>query len=242
MLTVFGLLNSDAPHGIPFIVSVFPLFRKLIQSAGVIFRQFSVFQQLFTEMCFINQPFVKIQVAFGIIAGPADGLHKCRFAHQVDAADIKIIIMARPDITGGCPVQRRAKIAGGGFNLPDIRNLLFRKPEFKLHRRVIYSQFRDRRYLKIPRYQFNGGGRCRGVNPERGGGRFALLAIAVNRPDRQGVFPGRQTTETVRRVCGDGGGHQAAVIPPSAGQTQTEAHTFHHPRRVPFRLRQILAV
>ncbi|PAU27918.1 hypothetical protein BTQ08_26090 [Escherichia coli] len=63
--------------------------------------------------------------------------------------------MARPDITGGCPVQRRAKIASGGFNLPDIRNLLFRKPEFKLYRRVIYSQFRDRRYLKIARCQLN---------------------------------------------------------------------------------------
>lgn len=39
--------------------------------------------------------------------------------------------MARFDIdTGGYPVQRRAKIACCGFNLPDIRNPLFRGVEF----------------------------------------------------------------------------------------------------------------
>ncbi|CAD5625817.1 Uncharacterised protein [Escherichia coli] len=242
MLTVFGLLNSDAPHGIPFIVRVLPLFRELLQLTGVILRQFSVFQQLFTEMCFINQPFVKIQVTFRIIAGPADGLHECRFTHQVDAADIKIIIIPRPDITGGTPVQRRTKITGGGFNMTNIRNLLFREPELKLHRRVINGQFRDRRYLKISRYQFNGYRRCRGINPERGTGRLPLLTITVYRPDRQGVFPRRQATETVLRVCSDGSGHQTAVFSASAGQAKTEAHALHHPWRVPFRLRQILAV
>ncbi|EFG7350760.1 hypothetical protein GRW18_25195 [Escherichia coli] len=42
--------------------------------------------------------------------------------------------MARFDIdTGSYPVQRRAKIAGCGFNLPDIRNPLFREPELKLY-------------------------------------------------------------------------------------------------------------
>ncbi|CAM6618039.1 hypothetical protein ESCOCK392M_23140 [Escherichia coli] len=151
--------------------------------------------------------------------------------------------MARFDIdTGSYPVQRRAKIAGCGFNLPDIRNPLFREPELKLYRRVIHRKTRDRRYLKIPRRQLNGGGFCRRVNPEGGGRRFALLAVAVNGPHRQGVFPQRQTTETVLRVCGDGGAHQTAVFSASAGQTQTEAHTLHHPRRVPFRLCQILTV
>ena len=52
MFAVFGLLNFDAPHGIPFIVSVLPLFRKLIQSAGVILRQINFFQQLLAEMGF----------------------------------------------------------------------------------------------------------------------------------------------------------------------------------------------
>ncbi len=58
--------------------------------------------------------------------------------------------MARPDInTGSYPVQRRAKIAGCGFNLPDISNPFFREPELKLYRRVT-PQDADCRYLKYP--------------------------------------------------------------------------------------------
>ncbi|EIN78308.1 hypothetical protein ECPA14_2418, partial [Escherichia coli PA14] len=58
--------------------------------------------------------------------------------------------MARFDIdTGGYPVQPRAKVAGCGFNLPDIGNPRFRKPELKLYRRVIHRKTRDRCYLKI---------------------------------------------------------------------------------------------
>ncbi|GEF43296.1 hypothetical protein ECEC3734_05416 [Escherichia coli O145:H28] len=187
--------------------------------------------------------FEKIQIAGCIITRPTNSLHECRFANGVHTANVKIIIMARFDIdTGGYPVQPRAKIAGCGFNLPDIGNPRFREPELKLYRRVIHRKTRDRRYLKIARCQFNGGGFCWRVNPEGGGGRFALLAITVNCPDRQGVFPRRQTAETVLCIRGDGGGHQTAVLTASTGQAQTEAHALHHPRRVPFRLCQILAV
>ncbi len=243
MFAVFGLLKFDAPHGIPFIVGVLPLFRKLLQFAGVILRQLDFFQQLLAEMGFGYLAFEKIQVTFRIIARPTDGLHKCRFANGVHTADVKIIIMARPDIdTGSYPVQRRTKIAGSGFNLPDIGNPLFRKPELKLYRRVIHRKARDCRYLKITRRQFNAGWRCRCVNPERGGGGVPLLAITVYRPDRQGVFPQWQATETVLCVRGDGTGHQTAVFTTSTGQAHTEAHALHHPRRVPFRLRQILTV
>ncbi len=38
-----------------------------------------------------------------------------------------------------------------------------------------------------------------------------LLAITVNCPDCQGVFPERQTTGTMLCIRGDGGGHQTAV-------------------------------
>ncbi len=55
-----------------------------------------------------------------------------------------------------------------------------RKPELKLYRRVIHRKTRDRCYLKIARCQLNRGGYRRCINPERGGGRFALLAITVN--------------------------------------------------------------
>ena len=58
--------------------------------------------------------------------------------------------MARFDIdTGGYPVQRRTKIAGCGFNLPDIGNPLFREPELKLYRRVINSKMRRGGYLNF---------------------------------------------------------------------------------------------
>lgn len=59
MPAVFGLLNFDAPHGIPFIVGVFPLFRKLLQFAGVILRQLDFFQQLLAEMGFSYLAFEK---------------------------------------------------------------------------------------------------------------------------------------------------------------------------------------
>ena len=194
-------------------------------------------------MAFPYLAFEKIQIAGCIITRLANSLHKCRFANGVHTADVKIIIMARFDIdTGSYPVQRRAKIAGCGFNLPDIRNPLFREPELKLYRRVIHRKTRDRRYLKIARRQLNPRRCCRCGNPECGGGRFTLLAIAVYRPHRQGVFPERQAAETVLRVCGDGGGHQSGIRSLTTGQAQTEAHTLHHPRRVPFRLRQILSV
>ena len=185
----------------------------------------------------------KFQIARSIIARPSTGFHKSRFTHQVDAAHIKPEILSGLNVrTGDTPLTAGPQITGRGFHLCGVCNFCLRKPELKLHRRVINGQFRDCRYLKIPRRQFNTGRRCRCVNPERGGGGFALLAIAVNRPDRQGVFPGRQATETVLRIGSDGGGQQAAVLTASTGQAQTEAHALHHPRRVPFRQRQILAV
>ncbi|CTU23293.1 Uncharacterised protein [Escherichia coli] len=237
MPAVFGLLNFDAPHGIPLIVGVLPLFRKLLQSAGVIFRQLKVFQQFLAEMRFIDQPFIKIQITFRIIARPTDGLHKCRFTNGIHAADIKVIIITRLNIaTGSYPVQRRAKIASCGFNLPDIRNPLFREPELKLHRRVIYSQFRDRCYLKIPWYQFNSDRRCRCGNPERYRCRIALLPPGICRPDCQPVVSQRQLREAVRGFRRPGRADQplTAVIR-CYGQTEQEAHALHHLRRVPAR-------
>ncbi|CAD6118717.1 Uncharacterised protein [Escherichia coli] len=100
--------------------------------------------------------FEKIQVTFRIIARPTDGFHECRFANGVHTANVKIIIMARLNIdTGSYPVQRRAKITRAGFNLPDIRNPLFREPELKLYRRVINGKMRRGGYLKIARRQLN---------------------------------------------------------------------------------------
>ncbi|CTW92139.1 Uncharacterised protein [Escherichia coli] len=156
MPAVFGLLNFDAPHGIPFITGVLPLFRKLLQFAGVILRQLDFFQQLLAEMGFGYLAFEKIQITFRIIARPTDGLHKCRFTNGIHAADVKVIIITRLNIaTGSYPVQRRAKIAGAGFNLPDIRNPRFREPELKLHRRIINRKMRRGGYLKIARCQLN---------------------------------------------------------------------------------------
>ena len=194
-------------------------------------------------MCFSYLFPEKLQIARSIITGPSTGFHKSRFTHQVDAAHIKPENFPGFNLAAGdAPLAAGPKITGRRFHLCGVCNFCLRKPELKLHRRVINGQFRDCRYLKIPRRQFNTGRRCRCVNPERGGGGFALLAIAVNRPDRQGVFPGRQATETVLRIGSDGGGQQAAVLTASTGQAQTEAHALHHPRRVPFRQRQILAV
>ncbi|GEE19424.1 hypothetical protein ECH27V05_05437 [Escherichia coli O145:H28] len=185
----------------------------------------------------------KFQIPFTIIAGlPAD-FHKRRFPHQVDAAHVKPEILPGLNVRAGyTPLTAGPQITGRGFHLRCVCDFCLRKPELKLYRRVIHRKTRDRRYLKIPRRQFNGGGYRRCINPERGGGRFPLLAITVNRPDRQGVFPRRQTAETVLCIRGDGGGHQTAVLTASNGQAQTEAHALHHLRRVPFRLRQILAV
>ncbi|CTT19627.1 Uncharacterised protein [Escherichia coli] len=156
MFAVFGLLNFDSPHGIPLIVGVLPLFRKLLQFAGVILRQLDFFQQFLAEMGFGYLAFEKIQVTFRIIARLTDSLHECRFANGVHTADIKVIIMARFDIdTGGYPVQRHTKITRAGFNLPDIGNPLFREPELKLYRRVINRKMRRGSYLKIARRQLN---------------------------------------------------------------------------------------
>ncbi|GDN22911.1 hypothetical protein BvCmsKSP071_04543 [Escherichia coli] len=185
----------------------------------------------------------KVQIPFCIIAGLPAGFHKSRFPHQVDAAHVKPEILPGLNVRAGyTPLTAGPQITGRGFHLRCVCDFCLRKPELKLYRRVINGQFRDCRYLKIARCQFNGGGFCWRVNPEGGGGRFALLAITVNCPDRQGVFPRRQTTETVLCIRGDGGGHQTAVFSASAGQAQTEAHALHHLRRVPFRLCQILTV
>ncbi|ENH48891.1 hypothetical protein ECP03052935_5272 [Escherichia coli p0305293.5] len=106
--------------------------------------------------------------------------------------------MARFDIdTGGYPVQPRAKVAGCGFNLPDIRNPLFREPELKLYRRIINRKMRRGGYLKIPRCQLNLRRRCRCGNPERYRRRIALLPPRIYCPDCQPVVPQRQLCEAV---------------------------------------------
>ncbi|GDI35673.1 hypothetical protein BvCmsKKP007_04757 [Escherichia coli] len=185
----------------------------------------------------------KVQIPFCIIAGLPAGFHKRRFPHQVDAAHVKPEILPGLNVRAGyTPLTAGPQITGRGFHLRYVCDFCLRKPELKLYRRVIHRKTRDRCYLKIARCQLNRGGYRRCINPERGGGRFALLAITVNCPDCQGVFPERQTTETMLCIRSDGGGHQTAVFSASAGQAQTEAHTLHHPRRVPFRLCQILTV
>src|SRR5699024_7034975 len=93
--------------------------------------------QLLGQMCFPYLSFEKIQIAGRIITRLANSFHKYRFADGVHTANIKIIIMARPDIdTGSYPALRRTKITRAGFNLPDIGNPLFRKPELKQYRRI----------------------------------------------------------------------------------------------------------
>ncbi|CNU60300.1 Uncharacterised protein [Salmonella enterica subsp. enterica serovar Bovismorbificans] len=67
IFAVFGLLYFDAPHGVPFIVSVLPLLRKLLQFAGVILRQVNFFQQLCTKIRLRNQSFKKVQIPFRVI-------------------------------------------------------------------------------------------------------------------------------------------------------------------------------
>ncbi|SQL49405.1 Uncharacterised protein [Escherichia coli] len=237
MFAVFGLLNFDSPHGIPLIVGVLPLFRKLLQSAGVILRQLDFFQQLLAEMGFGYLAFEKIQVTFRIIARPTDGLHECRFANGVHTADIKVIIMARFDIdTGGYPVQPRAKVAGCGFNLPDIGNPRFREPELKLYRRIVNRKMRRGGYLKIARRQLNPRRRCRCGNPERYRRRIALLSPRIYRPDCQRVPPQRQLREAVCGFRRPGRADQplTAVIR-CHGQAKHKAHPHHHLRRVPAR-------
>ncbi|CFR55955.1 Uncharacterised protein [Salmonella enterica subsp. enterica serovar Typhimurium str. DT104] len=67
IFAVFGLLYFDAPRGAPFIVSVLPLLRKLLQFAGVILRQVNFFQQLRTKIRLRNQSLKKIQIPFRVI-------------------------------------------------------------------------------------------------------------------------------------------------------------------------------
>ncbi|ENE89502.1 hypothetical protein ECP03047772_5129 [Escherichia coli P0304777.2] len=108
--------------------------------------------------------------------------------------------MARLNIdTGGYPVQPRAKVAGCGFNLPDIGNPRFREPELKLYRRIVNRKMRRGGYLKIARRQLNPRRRCRCGNPERYRCRITLLSPRIYRPDRQRVTPQRQLPEA---VCG----------------------------------------
>ncbi|GCQ59400.1 hypothetical protein ExPECSC068_01832 [Escherichia coli] len=188
-------------------------------------------------MCFPDFSFEKIQVTFRIIARPTDSLHECRFANGVHTANVKIIIMARFDIdTGGYPVQRRTKIAGCGFNLPDIGNPLFREPELKLYRRVINSKMRRGGYLKIARRQLNPRRCCRCGNPERYRRRIALLPPGIYRPDCQPVVPQRQLPEAVCGFRRPGRADQplTAVIR-CHGQAKHKAHPLHHLRRVPAR-------
>ena len=83
MLTVFGLLNLDAPHGIPFIVVVLPLFRKLLQSAGVILRQLDFFQQLLAEM------------------GSVSYTHLVAQGNQIFMNDVFLKRLTAPTITSG---------------------------------------------------------------------------------------------------------------------------------------------
>ena len=181
--------------------------------------------------------FEKIQIAGCIITRLTNSLHECRFANGVHTADIKVIIMARFDIdTGGYPVQRRAKIACCGFNLPDIRNPLFREPELKLYRRIINRKMRRGGYLKIARRQLNPRRRCRCGNPERYRRRIALLPPRIYCPDCQPVVPQRQLCEAVSGFRRPGRADQplTAVIR-CHGQAKHKAHPLHHLRRVPAR-------
>ncbi|CAM4468070.1 hypothetical protein ESCO106041_25005 [Escherichia coli] len=181
--------------------------------------------------------FEKIQIAGCIITRLANSLHKCRFANSIHTADIKIIIMARFDIdTGSYPVQRRAKIAGCGFNLPDIRNPLFREPELKLYSRIINRKMRRGGYLKIARRQLNPRWRCRCGNPERYRRRIALLSPRIYRPDCQPVVPQSQLCEAVCGFRRPGRADQPlTAIVRCHGQAKQEAHALHHLRRVPAR-------
>ncbi|SQT65818.1 Uncharacterised protein [Escherichia coli] len=143
--------------------------------------------------------------------------------------------MARLNIdTGGYPVQPRAKVAGCGFNLPDIGNPRFREPELKLYRRVINGKMRRGGYLKIARRQLNPRRRCRCGNPERYRCRIALLSPRIYRPDCQPVVPQRQLPEAVCGFRRPGRADQplTAVIR-CHGQAKQEAHALHHLRRVP---------
>ncbi|CAM8563726.1 hypothetical protein ESCOMMO153M_20480 [Escherichia coli] len=143
--------------------------------------------------------------------------------------------MARFDIdTGGYPVQRRTKIAGCGFNLPDIRNPLFREPELKLYRRIINRKMRRGGYLKIARCQLNPRRRCRGGNPERYRRRVSLLSPGIYCPDCQPVVPQRQLREAVCGFRRPGRADQPLnAFIRGHGQAKHKAHALHHLRRVP---------
>src|SRR5699024_11254114 len=62
--------------------------------------------QLLSQMGFPYLSFEKIQIAGRIITRLTNSLHECRFANGVHTANVKVIIMARPDIdTGGYPLS-----------------------------------------------------------------------------------------------------------------------------------------
>lgn len=145
--------------------------------------------------------------------------------------------MARPDIdTGSYPALRRTKITRAGFNLPDIGNPLFRKPELKLYRRIINRKMRRGGDLKITRRQLNPRRCCRCGNPERYRCRIALLLPGICRPDCQPVVSQRQLREAVcgfrRPGCAD---QPLTAVFRCHGQTKQEAHALHHLRRIPAR-------
>lgn len=66
IFAVFGLLYFDAPHGVPFIVSVLPLLRKLLQFAGVILRQVNFFSNSVPRYASVISP-LKVQIPFRVI-------------------------------------------------------------------------------------------------------------------------------------------------------------------------------
>ena len=242
MLPVFGLLYLHTPHGIPFAVRVLPFFRKLIQPAGVVFRQLHLLQQLFPQVAFGDFPFEEIQVARRIVAGLPFSLHERRFPDLVHGPDIEVIILAGFDTAAGRnPVQRGAEITRIGFHLAGIGNLRICKPEFILHRGVIYRLARGGGYLKIAGSQLNIRRYCRRGDAEIRAGRIALLALAVHRPHRQGVTSRRQVTESMLRFCQDqAAGQPVAVIFRFHRQAQGEVNPLNHTRGIPSRPRLIL--
>ena len=143
--------------------------------------------------------------------------------------------MARFNILAGDkPLTSGTKITGCGFNLPDIGNPLFRKPELKLYRRIINRKMRRGGYLKIARRQLNPRRRCRCGNPERYRRRIALLPLRIYRPDCQTVISQSQLPEAVCGFRRPGRADQplTAVIR-CHGQAKHKAHALHHLRRIP---------
>ncbi len=200
-------------------------------------RGINAFIDLPSQMRFIYRPPEKIKVTGRIITRPTDCLHECRFTDSVNTADIKVIIMARFNILAGDkPLTSGTKITGCGFNLPDIGNPLFRKPELKLYRRIVNRKMRRGGYLKIARRQLNPRRRCRCGNPERYRRRVSLLPPGIYCPDCQPVVPRRQLPEAVCGFRRPGRADQPlTAIIRGHGQAKQEAHALHHLRRVPAR-------